>query len=989
MKKESQVLEFSPFRLDLRDQQLWREKRPVELRPKTWELLRHLAERPGCLVSKEELLDAVWQDVEVSPGSLNQAILELRQALGDDAREPRFIETVHRRGFRFVARVRQAPAAAEPRRARGQSLPAFPALATPTERESGPLPGRGPELEQLGELFREARAGRRQIAFVTGEPGIGKTRLLHAFLERLAEDETHEPVRIAGGTCVELHGEGEAYLPILEALERLAREAGAEPVRRVLRRWAPSWLAQLPGLLRPDESKQTPAPLPVATPTRMLREFCVAVEVLSRERPLVLWLEDLHWSDLATLDLLAALAARSEAARLLILATYRPVDAAMRTHPIAPLKRALVAHRGRRELALELLDEMAVRAYLRQRFAAEFEPALAALIHGQTEGNPLFMVTLVNHLVAEGWLARAEADEGWTQALSIEALRGTVPESLKGVVQTQIDRMSAEEVEVLVAGSAVGETFAAQLVAAALDWEVVAVEKVCGRLASGGRLIDAAGAGHWPDGSAGERFRFQHAIFRTVLYQRMATAQRQELHYRIATRLEEGHAGGITSVAAELAAHFERGGDPERAVLHLAEAAAGVRQRSGDREAMAYFDRALALLSTLPDSDDRARHEIELRMHRWTEMNVSTVGSAEDQDASLNRVIELCDRLGDSRARAYASSYRTLSLIVEGELNAAASFDERRVEVASSLADPALLSAGHSAVARIAFYRGELDRAQLEYPLSLDALEGVELQELPLLLGHDPGVLALGHLGCTRWLQGCPDQARLHAGACLARSEALGSPLNRCYALILVLFVEQLRRDAEAAGAFARSLDEIVEEDGFELPYPQFWAVTGWACAHSGEMDAALVRLREGISVARRVRIRQGLSHLLATLAEAELGRGATHEGLAAIDDALAFVEETGERFWEAEIHRLKGELLLLAGEGAQVEACFQTALDVARRQGARSLELRAATSLAGFWKSGSRKDEARALLAPVYDDFTEGLDTLDLREAKTLLDSL
>jgi adenylate cyclase len=272
----------------------------------------------------------------------------------------------------------------------------------------------------------------------------------------------------------------------------------------------------------------------------------------------------------------------------------------------------------------------------------------------------------------------------------------------------------------------------------------------------------------------------------------------------------------------------------------------------------------------------------------------------------------------------------------------------------------------------------------------VDASEGLEPQELHRLLGHDPGVLAMGHLGWIRWLQGCPDQARLHARAALARSEAVGYPqLDRCYALCLALIVEQFRRDAEAAAALVISLDEITEEHGFELPYPQIVAVIGWTRAQSGEMDAEAVRLREGISVAERSRTRGGLSHLLATLAEVELERGAAHEGLGVIDEAQAFLEETGERFLEAEIHRLKGELLLRAGEGAQVEACFQTALDVARRQGARSLELRAATSLASFWKSSGRKDESRALLAPVYGGFTEGLDTLDLREAKTLLDSL
>jgi adenylate cyclase len=207
--------------------------------------------------------------------------------------------------------------------------------------------------------------------------------------------------------------------------------------------------------------------------------------------------------------------------------------------------------------------------------------------------------------------------------------------------------------------------------------------------------------------------------------------------------------------------------------------------------------------------------------------------------------------------------------------------------------------------------------------------------------------------------------------------------------LAQALLVEQFRRDPDAANALANSLAEHSEVYGLALPYPVVHAAGSWALAQSGDIGAAIARLTEGIAESRRIRTRNGSSHMLATLAEIELERGRTKEGLATIDEALAFAEETGERFWEAEIHRLKGELLLLAGEGACVEACFQTALDLARRQGALSLELRAATSLAGLWKDTGRGQEARPLLAAVYDRFTEGHDTSDLRDAKALLDSL
>jgi DNA-binding winged helix-turn-helix (wHTH) protein/tetratricopeptide (TPR) repeat protein len=971
------VLEFPPFRLDLEDERLWRADSPVDLRPKTFQVLRYLVENAGRLATTAELLDAVWPDVEVGPGAVTQVIAELRRALRDDARHPLFIQTVHRRGVRFIANV-VSPQEGEISRS---------ALDTHPPRRGRWLFGREAELERLGQLFLEARAGHRQMVFVTGEPGIGKTSLLRTFLEELTEAELEEPAWVAGGRCIELHGEGEVYLPLLEALERLARDAGPKGVVQTLARFAPSWLAQMPWLGEADAAHEMEVPAPAPTPVRMFREFCVAVEALSEKRPLVLWLEDLHWSDAATLDLLAALASRSDPARLLVLATYRPVEAAVTSHPVAPLKRTLSEQQACEELELGPLDETAVRAYLRQRLAAEPDPVLATVVYEHSEGNPLFMVTLVDHLLSEGWLEHTGT--GRQPASSLEAFAEAAPESLAALVGAQLDRVDTEELAMLRAASVVGNSFVAQAVAAALGEEVVTVEKVCGRLAAWGRFLEPAGPGRWPDGSAGERYHFHHAVFRHVLYQGVAAGQRQLFHRAIAERLELAYASEPGAIAAELALHFERGGDPERAVPYLVQAAAGVRQRSGDREAVAYFERALDLLATLPDSEERDRRELELRMHLWVEVNASAIVSAVEQDASLERALELCDRVGDFRSRAYISSYRTRSLIIEAELDAAASLDEQRVEHASSAGDPVLLAAAHSEIGDIAFYRGELDRAEREQALCLRALDGFDPREAWKPLGHDPGVLAHGYLGWISWLQGRPDAARRHAAACRARAGAGGYPLNQAFALAQALLVEQLRRDADAAGELARSYAALAEEYGFVLPYPTVCAVMEWTRAQSGEVDAAIASLGEGVAVSHQLRTRQALSHLLATLAEAELARGCAKEGLLAIDEALAFIEQRGERYLEAEVQRLRGELLRLAGDDGPAKACFQTAVEVARGQGALSLELRAATSLARLCNDTGRGREARPLLADVYGRFREGFDTLDLRDARVLLDSL
>jgi predicted ATPase len=548
------VIDFPPFRLDPADERLWRGDAPVHLRPKSFRVLRYLVERPGHLVTTNELLDAVWPGVAVSGETLTQVIAELRRALGDHAHHPLFIQTIHRRGFRFIAGV-------QPSRV-GNKIPALTALGPRAQRESRELPGRESELAHLGELLLEAQTGRRQIVFVTGEPGIGKTSLIRTFLEGLADVESNPPVWIAVGRCVEHHGKGEPYLPVLEALDRLAREAGRQPLIGCLARFAPSWLAQLPWLLEADEAREIRDSTTGTTSARMLREFCLAMEALSEERTLVLWLEDLHWSDTATVDLLAALAARSDPARLLVFASYRPVEAAADSHPVAPLKRSLKEQHRCEEISLELLNETAVHAILSLRLAAEPDAALAALVHQQTEGNPLYVITLVEYFVAEGLLE--ETKTGWRASVPLETLRAAAPESLGALVETQLARLNDEELEFLQAGSVSGETFAAQAVAAATGRDIEVVEKVGGRLAGWERFLESAGPGSWPDGSAGERYRFLHAVFRHVIYRRIPAALRQRLHHRIGERLEDGFASQLTAVAAELAMHFERGGDPER-----------------------------------------------------------------------------------------------------------------------------------------------------------------------------------------------------------------------------------------------------------------------------------------------------------------------------------------------------------------------------------------------------------------------------------------
>ena len=973
------MIEFASFRLDGLGERLWLGGKPVALRRKAWQVLRFLAENPGRLVTTEELLNAVWSDSHVTPGTLSHSISELRRALNEDTHKPRIIETVHGRGFRFVAKTRRSS------RPNDVSPLSFSFLDRCREGESRVLHGRERELERLSEIFGKAQAGRRQIAFVTGEAGIGKTSLVKAFLKGLADQE--EPVWVAWGQCVEHHGEQEAYLPIFEALDRLAREAGADLVRSALHRFAPTWLLQMPWLGRPEEEKTASANPPRNMPTRMLREFYLAAEALAAERTLVLCLEDLHWSDPSTVDLLSALMKRSDAARLLVLATYRPVDAAMCAHPIAALRRSLLLESACENLALELLDETAVKSYLVSRFATNLDPALTTLICKITDGNPLFIVTLVSHFINERWLKQTDA--GWKLLAAPDWLRETAPESLNAVLEARLAQCSAEEIEILEAASVVGETSSAQAIAAALGVEVSAVENVCGRLAAWGWFLEGAGPARWPDGSVGERYGFLHAAFRRILYDRIASGRRQQLHQSVARRLEVGYASDPGALAAEMALHCERGGDVKGAIEHLRQAAAGVQRRFAEREAVTYLTHALNLLSALPHSDELSRCELELRLELARSVLVAVGYAAVDREANLSRALDLATEIGDYRSQSLVLSWRTRSQSAGGNLYNARILAEQNGALVPQIDDPALLSQIHTALGANALLRGELEMAEREHVLAQSFLNGLDPRLPTDLLGHDPLVTALALSAWTAWLRGYPDEARRRAHAARSRAGTVGEAFADLTALTLSEQVAQFRRDPESVDSLGRSVALHLDEHGFGFTYTWHYAAEGWLRVQHREIGAGIERLQEGVSAVSRTGALSGLSLLLATLAEAELAREAPQEGLVTIDEAMAFIEKSGERFWEAEIHRLRGELLRVDARLGAAESSFQKALEVARVQGARSLELRAAMSLARLWRDLGRGDGARALVSDVYGRFTEGLDNPDLREASALLDSV
>ena len=415
--QEPQCLVFGPFQLDRRDERLWRGPEAIPLPPKTFAVLCCLVTQAGQLVTKNTLLEAVWPETVVSEAVVTVAIRMLRRVLGDEAHTPRFIETVHGRGYRFIAPVSATMPPARP--LMEQSRRPRP----PTVRHPPLFVGRDAELAQLAQWCTTVQQGQRHVGCLVGEAGIGKTALVEAFV---AQVRATADVWVGHGQCLDHYGAGEAYLPVLEALGRLGRGPEGTPLVTVLRQYAPSWLVHLPALLTPEDRERLEHTTSGVTPARMLRELTEALEVLTATRPLVLVLEDLHWSDRATLEWLAYVVRRRDPARLLILGTYRPAEVLVHAHALRAIVAELRHHPQYAELGLDTLSAAATAAYLRQRCGEQSVPTgLPQLVHQRTGGNPLFLVAMVDELARQGLLERAEDASGSPGALA--ALREAHP----------------------------------------------------------------------------------------------------------------------------------------------------------------------------------------------------------------------------------------------------------------------------------------------------------------------------------------------------------------------------------------------------------------------------------------------------------------------------------------------------------------------------------------------------------------------------------
>jgi class 3 adenylate cyclase/predicted ATPase len=836
--------------------------------------------------------------------------------------------------------------------------------------------GRQREMELMQQAWEQAKRGQGQIVAAVGEPGVGKSRLCYEFKLQAQRDS------LVLETFSVSHGKAYPYLPLIELLNTYFQLTPQDDDRRrreqvtgkvlTLDRHLEDTLPHLFALVGVEEATASLAHLD--PPLRRRRTFEAITRLLLREslnQPVLLLVEDLHWLDRETHAWLTLFSDRVATARLLLLVNYRPefqhswgsktYYSQLRLDPLGPEE----AH----ALLTALLGD-----------SASVQP-LKPFILAKTAGNPFFMEEMVQTLVDQGVLRYDPA--GGKQLVSpvtsgaLAALQ--LPPTVQGVLAARIDRLPAEEKALLQTLAVLGQEFAWSLLTQVTDQPDEELQRLLAHLQAEEFIYEQPA---FPESA----YIFKHALTQEVAYNAVLLERRRVLHERAAQAIEGLFAERLSEHYHSLAHHYSRSGNTTKAIDYLHRAGHQAVERSAYAEAVSHLTAALDLLTILPESRERSQQELAVQMTLGMAVRATKGGGAPEMERLYTRARALCERVGEPSQlfRVLLGLWSVSNQRREDQTTLA--LGEQLLSLAQRLQDPDLLLEAHHALWTTLLSVGDLATARPHLE------EGMRLYDpqrhrahSALYTGHDPGVCCRNSAAWSLWLLGYPDQSLASSQAALALAHQLAHPLSLTLALSWAAVLHHWRREAPRTQAHAEAAMTIATDQGFPQQIVRAMLLRGWALAASGHGEEGIAQIQQGLAAYQATGSARERLYYMTLLAEASAQVGQTTEGL----EAVATLAKSEAHWWEAELYRLRGELLLrlLAPQG-EAEACFQQALTVARRQQAKSLELRAAMSLCRLWQQQGKRHEAHELLAPMYGWFTEGFDTADLQDAKALVET-
>lgn len=919
------IYTFGAYELDLSRYELRGRGAVVPIEPQVFDVLAYLIQHCDRVVTKEELLDNVWGDRFVSESALTSRIKAARRAIGDDGSRQTLIRTTHRRGYRFVGSLSDAGPGASPD---GSTVDLHPAE----------LAGRARELTELQQRLASATAGHRQLVFVAGSPGIGKTALVQQLVRSLPAGTL-----VGVGQCVELRGGGEAYLPVLGAIRHACSGVNGRALVDRLIDVAPNWVVQLQGLVSSEQQDSLRARAAGAASDRMLRELLDAVCFTSDGSPLVLVLEDLHWSDGSTLDLIEALAADGRSAPLLLIGTHRPSDGSSTSRAIHALAVNLRLRQSASLISLDALPIADLGQLAARRLGGEIDGDLLALIHNRTGGIPLFAEHLLGEWVSTGWL---EVGSGRVRATRpLVELADAIPDGIRLLIEHTADRLTPSEQTALAGAAVAGRSFTSAEVSAATKQPEEDVEAVLAGLARRAAFIESHGETAWPDGTVTSSFAFLHDLYREVLHRRAGPARLAAQHQRIGLRLEDAHRSKLSPCAATLAVHFMQGGDLDRAVRFRIMAAEDQLQRSAHREAIDHLQDAAELLSRLPDDHGHLEQALRVQVLLGNALLTAKGYAAPETAEAYRSARELCDRLGDD-AHVLPVLYGLWNAaLVGGQLRAALEIAEAFLALAERDNSPAVAVA-HRAVAWPSFFLGNPVSALAHLELIPSAVDDATTAALIADFGEDPAATGWSVLAWVRWFVGDDDGATAAMTVSLDRLAGLSHPLTEAYVHTIAALLAQMRADPPAALKHAAHAVDVASQHAIPVFAALASTPLAWATGRLGLGDGVELQ-RAALSGMARTGTVVMLTAAKATLAELLAAAGDIAGAQILVEEGLELVRSTEERYYEAELHLLRAELLLRRGHETDAADAAATAALVAEARGFVPLATKARRFLA------------------------------------------
>jgi tetratricopeptide (TPR) repeat protein/predicted Ser/Thr protein kinase len=915
-----------------------------------------------------DTLNAIIIDTPLPASALNPAIPEILDSLLDRMLAK---ETVGRPSAAEVEAALSALSAGPVPTAASPAAAPAPDCST---RRSCYTVGRLKEGTGLRVAFDGAAAGDGQMVVVLGEPGVGKTTLVEDFLSALSADG--QKFHLARGRCSERLAEAEAYLPILEALDLLSRGPAGATAARYLRTLAPTWASELgPGGPRPHEGATA------ASGTRLKRELVAFLAELARRAPVVLFIDDFHWADLPTADLIAHLGRHCPGMRLLVILAYRRDELLLANHPFVPVKQDLQGRGVCRELPLRLLDRADVDRYLDLVCPGHaFPPEVGAVIHTRTGGNPLFVAELVRFLRDRGVLA--QRDDRWVLAQPLAATE--MPESIRGLTRRKLGQLAPSDLGLLRAAAAAGVEFETAALARAAGEDAAEIEERLRLLEDIHGLVRLIREHELPDGTMSRRYSFVHAVFHESLANRLAPAWRAAISRAFADALLDLHKGQPGLAAGDLARLYETGREYAKAADLWHHAAQNAARVFAHREAAGLARRGLSLLGHLPDGPERAALEFRLQMTLGLQLQVTEGYAAPEVERSYIRAREVWEKSPEVGPLFPILWGLWLFYKVRSELGRAYLLAGDLLTLADQSGDAAHTLQARQAGTIVALCFGDPVTARRHADAAALLYDPARHVSLTFQFGQDPGVACRAFGAVAVWLLGEPREALARSRDAIRLARDGSQPSTLALALHFAAMLHQFRGDLAAVRDCAPEALAISVEHRFAFWQAGATVMLGWAAAAAGEGEGTRL-LRQGIDAWRATGSETYWAYSLTLLAGACHRLGQTDEALAVLDEAEQVVDQTSERLMEAEAYRLRGGLLLSRSIGAAEES-LRSAVRIATDQHAQSLALRASMDLAALLQQTDRAAEARAIASQWVGNSGGLADAPEMAMARSLM---